>query len=247
MKNGVRKMNVFIESIRKLMGWCPNSKMHETQHSIHPEHFEASNQSRGKDAGNSPVLPSGWWNKRHNRTLVYSGLTLFSIFLIGFLGINFWDEGFIFGFIIGGIFNSLLCVWDWRFLNGMKTFKKMRPMNKKSTSPKMRVVTSILSLILLYLIFSQFGLESFLSFIAAFCLVALVYYFELDWMHPLIVLLSIGSMSGFKHILTFISGFCLTAFLLYLTAIYWEKKNKKIVFIHGRNMPEIYIVSEGAE
>lgn len=236
-----------MKSIRRLMGWCPNAKMLETQHSIHPEYFGAGNQSGGKDAGNSPILPSGWWNKRHNRALVYSGLTLFSVYCIGFQGINLRDEAFILGLIIGGILNSLLCVWDWRFLNGMKTFNKMRQMNIKSTSPKMRVVTSILSLILSYLLFSQFGLGFLLSFISAFCLIALGYYFKFDWMHPLILFLSIGSMSGFKHVLTFISGFCLTAFLLYLTAIYWERKNKKIVLIYGRNIPEIHIVNEGAE
>jgi hypothetical protein len=240
-------MNVFIKNIRKLMGWCPNVKMVETQHSFHSEYFEENSQSGGNDAGNSPILPSGWWNKRHNRALVYSVLTLFSLYGIGFQGINLRDEAFILGLIIGAIFNSLLCVWDWRFLNGMKTFNKIRQMNKKSTSPKMRVITSILSLILLYLILSDFGFESLLSFVSAFCLIALGYHFKLDWMHPLIVLLSIGSMSGFKHVLTFISGFCLTAFLLYLTAIYWEKKNKKIVLIYGRDMPKIYIVNTGVE
>lgn len=242
------KIDVFTKSIRKLMGWCPNVKMVETQHSFHSEYFEVDDRSGGKDAGNSPILSSGWWNKRHNRALmISSGLTLFSVFGIVFQGINLRDEKFIWGLIIGIIFNLLLCIWDWRFLNGIKTFNKMKQMNKKSTSPKMRVITSILSLTLLYLLFSDFGMESFLSFISAFCLIALGYHFKLDWMHPLILLLSIGSMSGFKYVLTFISGFCLTAFLLYLTAIYWEKKNKKIVLIYGRDMPKIYIVNAGAE
>jgi hypothetical protein len=240
-------MNVFIKNIRKLMGWCPNVKMVETQHSVHSEYFEENSQSGGNDAGNSPILPSGWWNKRHNRALVYSGLTLFSLYCIGFQGVNLRDEAFILGFIIGAIFNSVLCIWDLRFLNGIKTFNKMKQMNKKSTSPKMRVITSILSLTLLYFLFSDFGFGLLLSFVSAFCLIALGYHFKLDWMHSLILLLSIGSMSGFKHVLTFISGFCLTSFLLYLSALYWEKKNKKIVLIYGRNMPEIYIVNKGVE
>ena len=84
-------MNVFLKSIRKLMGWCPNAKPLETQRSIHPEYLEVNNQSRGRDAGNSPVLPSGWWNKRHNRALIISsGLTLFSIFGIGFREFTPW-------------------------------------------------------------------------------------------------------------------------------------------------------------
>jgi Protein of unknown function (DUF1673). len=35
----------------------------------------------------------------------------------------------------------------------------------------------------------------------------------------------------------------LTTFLYYLTDVYWEKKNEKIVLLEGNYMPEIYIVN----
>ncbi|HWQ47774.1 MAG TPA: DUF1673 family protein, partial [Methanosarcina sp.] len=99
-------MNVLIKNIRKLMGWCPNVKTLETQHSIHSEYFEANDQAKGGDAGNPPVLPAGWWNKRHNRALmISSGLTLISTLGIGFMEVNPIDKIFIFGLIIGTIFN----------------------------------------------------------------------------------------------------------------------------------------------
>lgn len=232
------------------MGWCPKAEMLATQHSIHPESFEANNQSRGKDAGNSPVLPSGWWNKRHNRALVYSVLTLFSIFLIGLQGINFWDETFILGLIIGIAFNLILCISDWQQLdkiNKMKNSSKKIQMKLKSIPPKLRVINSILSFTVLYILFSRFGWGFIFTFISAFCLAVLLYYFNKINSVPLMLLLGVSLLSGWRFTLTLISGFCLTAFLLYLTAIYWEKKNKKIVLIYGRNMPEIYIVSEVAE
>jgi hypothetical protein len=230
------------------MGWCPNAKRLETQHSIHSEYFEANNQSRGKNAGNFPIFPSGWWNKRHNRALIISvGLTLFSIFGIGFQGVHHRDEGFMFGLIIGTIFNLLVCIWNWHYLDNIKNSRKIVHVKKESIPPKLRVINSILSLILLYLLFSQFAWGFILTFTSVFCLVALVYHFKLDSVHFLILFLSIGSLIGWRYSIAFISGFCLTAFLYYLTDVYWEKKNKKIVLIYGRNMPEIYIANAGTE
>ena len=82
--------------------------------------------------------------------------------------------------------------------------------------------------------------------ISAFCLIALLYYFNFN-SAPLILLLSFGSSLGWRYSIAFLSGFCLTAFLYYLTDLYWEKRNGKIVLVYGRNMPEIFIVNAGAE
>jgi hypothetical protein len=242
-------MNVLIKNIRKLMGWCPNAKMLETQHSVCPEYLEADNQSGGKDVGNTPISSPGWWNKRHNRTLMMSsGLTLLSVLGIGFFGVHPRDESFIFGLIIGTIFNLILCISDWHNLDYLDNTKNLsRKIQMKTRSPKWRVIISVPSLILLYLLLSQLGWGLILTFVPAFCLLFLAYYFKLDSMNSLILLLSVGSLSGWRVLLTFISGFCLTAFLYYLTSIYWEKKNKKIVLIYGRSMPELYIVSKGVE
>ncbi|AKB42384.1 hypothetical protein MSVAZ_0115 [Methanosarcina vacuolata Z-761] len=231
-----------LEYIKKLMGWCPNAKMLETQHSIHSKYFEASDQAKGRDAGSLPVLPTGWWNKRHNRALVISsGLTLFSVLGIGFLGIHPMDKGFIFGLTIGTIFNLLLCIWNWHFLNKIKnTGKKIK---KNIVSPKWRIINLLLSLVLLYLFFSQFNWGLILFFISAFCLIALFYYFNFD-STGLVVLLGLSSFLGWKYIIAFLSGFCLTAFLYYLTDMYWEKRNGKIIIVYGRKMPGVYIVNK---
>jgi len=201
-------VNLNTEYIKKLMGWCPNAKVTETQHSIHPEYFGTNTLNIGKDAGNTPILPSGWWNKRHNRLLIMSsGLTLFSIYWIGFQGEYFRNEAFIPGLIIGIIFNPLLCIWNWRFLDKIKNSnKKVQMKNKLITMAGILGLTSLL----------------------------------------------INSSSlGWKFVLTFsltcASGFCLTAFLYYLTDVYWEKRNKKIIILEGYYTPEIYIVNKGAE
>lgn len=225
------------------MGWCPNAKVTETKHSICPEYLEADNQSRGRDAGNSPVSSPGWWNKRHNRSLIASFvLTLFSIYWIGFQGVRPMDKGFMFGLISGVIFNLTFCIWSWHYLDTIKNSSgKIKII---TVSSKWRAINLILSLGLLYLLFSEFNWGFVLFLISAFCLIALLYYFKFD-SSPLLLLLYLGSSN--MALMSGLSGLCLTAFLYYLTDIYWEKKNKKIVLIYGRNMPEIHIVNAGAE
>ncbi len=73
-------------------------------------------------------------------------------------------------------------------------------------------------------------------------MIALFYYFNFD-STGLVLLLVFGSSLGWRHTIGFLSGFCLTAFLYYLTDIYWEKRNGKIIIVYGRKMPGIYIVN----
>jgi len=224
------------------MGWCPNAKALETQHSIYPEYLETDNQSRGRDAGNTPILPSGWWNKRRNRSLIVSSVfTLFSIYWIGFQGVRPMDKGFMFGLIFGIIFNLTFCIWSWNYLDNIKNSSKKRKII--TVSSKWRVINLLLSLVFLYLLFSQFNWGFVLFLISAFCLIALLYYFKFD-PTPLVFLFYFGSFSSLNMAL--ISGLCLTAFLYYLTDIYWEKKNKKSCLSMGVTC-HIYIVNKGTE
>jgi hypothetical protein len=236
-------MNIFIKSMRKLMGWCPNTKALETRHSICPEYLEADNQSRGKDAGNSPFPPPGWWNKRHNRSLIASSVfTLFSIYWIGFQGVSPMDKGFMYGLIFGIIFNLLFCIWSWNYLDNIKNSSKKRKII--TVSSKLRVINLTLSLVFLYLLLSQLNWGFVLLLISAFCLIALLYYFKFD-PSPLVFLFYFGSLSSLNMAL--ISGLCLTTFLHYFTDVYWEKRNEKIVLVYDRKTSEICIVNAGAE
>lgn len=109
---------------------CPNKKSLEILQPIPPECLEVSNKSRGKDSGNSPVLPSGWFNKRHNRELLISSvLTFFSIYWIAFQGIKLKD-----GTLISGLLS--------------KTKNSSNKILKNRRFPKMRVTLPILSLII---------------------------------------------------------------------------------------------------
>lgn len=237
-------MDVFTKSIRKLMGWCPNTKTLETRHSICPEYPEADNQSRGKDAGNSPVPPPGWWNKRHNRSLIASSvITFFSIYWIGFQGVSPMDEGFMSGLILGIIFNLSLCIWTWNYLDDIKNSSRQRKIITVSSKERIiNLINVIIALVLLFLLFSQFNWGFVLFLISAFCLIALLYYFKLD-LSPLVLLFYLGSLNTvFSYV---ISGSCVTAFLYYLTDVYWEKKNHmKIYIIFENSLEKIYAIGE---
>jgi hypothetical protein len=234
-------MDVFTKSIRKLMGWCPNTKTLETRHSICPEYLEADNQSRGRDAGNTPILPSGWWNKRRNRSLIFSSvLTIFSIYWVAFQGESLKNEAFIHGLIFGIICNLLLCIWNWNYLDNIKNSSRKRKII--TVLSKWRVINLILSLALLYLLFSQFNWGFVLFLISAFCLIVLLYYFKFD-LSPLVLLLYFGSRN--MAVMAFIFGLCVTAFLYYLTEVYWEKKNHmKIYIIFENSLEKIYAIGE---
>ncbi len=174
-----RTVSLKVENIKKLIGWCPNARMLETQDSIHPQYFESNNHARGKDGGNSPVLPSGWWNKRHNRALIISsGLTLFSLWWIEFQGIHLMDKVFIWGLISGIIINPLLCIWDLRFLDKIKNSNK-----RIQTKNKLTTIAGILSLISLLSYSSSFGWRYVLTFsltcASGFCLIFFLYYIVL--------------------------------------------------------------------
>ena len=46
-------MNVFIKSIRRLMGWCPNAKALETGSQVIPANIEVYDRSGGEKPGNN--------------------------------------------------------------------------------------------------------------------------------------------------------------------------------------------------
>ncbi|AAM07827.1 TPA: DUF1673 domain-containing protein [Methanosarcina acetivorans] len=239
-------MTMTLEYIKKLMGWCPNAKAFETRRSVCPEYLEADNQSRGKDAGNSPVPSPGWWNKRHNRSLIDSSVfTLFSIYLIGFQGVSPVDERFMSGVILGIIFNLSLCIRTWSYLDDIKNSSRQRKIITVSSKEKIiKLINIIIALVILYLLFSQFNWGFVLFLISAFCLIALLYYFKFDF-SPMVFLFYLGSPNTVFS--SGIAGICLTAFLYYLTDVYWEKRNGKIVLVYDRKMSEICIVNAEAE
>ena len=155
------------------------------------------------------------------------------------------DKSFMSGLILGIIFNLTFCVRSWDYLDNINN--SSREIKLITVSSKERIISLInvmLSLVLLYLLFSQFNWGFVLFLISTFCLIALLYYFNFD-LSSLVFLFYLGSRN--MAFMAGMSGLCLTAFLYYLTDVYWEKRNEKIVLVYGRKMPGTYIVKAGAD
>ena len=92
--------------IKKLMGWCPNARAHETQYSIHSKYFDANIPTRGGDTGNSENL--SWFRKVSNRVLLVDSFLTFIYLVMTRLDVNI-------AALLAGFFISVtLIVFDWK-------------------------------------------------------------------------------------------------------------------------------------
>ncbi|AAM07834.1 TPA: DUF1673 domain-containing protein [Methanosarcina acetivorans] len=161
--------NVAFENIKKLIGWCPNARSHETQHSLHPEYFDANIPTRGGDTGNSENL--SWFRKSSSKILlVDSFLTLTYLLVMTQLGVNIVT-------LLAGFFLSLtFFIFSWK--KQMQRYDTLAQKlvlddsNKKILYKRLfRIITLIFYATLFYWIFAgdlerNFLMKGTLSFFA---------------------------------------------------------------------------------
>lgn len=100
-------MSLEVESIKKLMGWCPNARTSETRRHINFESFESGIPDREKgDDGYQKNL--GWLQKASTRTLLVDIFLTFMYFSVLIqLGINLI-------FLLAGFFTALISfIFSW--------------------------------------------------------------------------------------------------------------------------------------
>ncbi|MHC1756332.1 MAG: DUF1673 domain-containing protein [Methanosarcina sp.] len=160
---------VAFEQIKKLMGWCPNARAHETRHSPHPEYFDANIPTRGGDTGNSENL--SWFRKVSSRVLlVDSFLTLTYLLIMIQLGVNVVT-------LLAGFFLSLISfilIWKKQMQRYDTLAQKLvlDDSNKKILYKRLfRIITLIFYATLFYWIFAgdlerNFLMKGTLSFFA---------------------------------------------------------------------------------
>jgi len=104
----------FAQTIRKMMGWCPNLGAMEARKAMQFDDIVVN----ASDGDNElPQLTSGWLTKYRNRILLYSLiLTLVAIWLFISEGINRLDV-FMTGIISGLVLSLVTGVTEWRKLN----------------------------------------------------------------------------------------------------------------------------------
>ncbi|MDR7666230.1 DUF1673 domain-containing protein [Methanosarcina sp. Z-7115] len=82
------KIFVF-ERIKKLMGWCPNAKAHETRRHVSPENFDSYVPDRARD-DNIDLKTPGWLRRISNQILLFAiFLTFVHLLIYNQIGLNF--------------------------------------------------------------------------------------------------------------------------------------------------------------
>ncbi|AKB38902.1 hypothetical protein MSSAC_4312 [Methanosarcina siciliae C2J] len=193
--------NVAFENIKKLMGWCPNARSHETQHSLHPEYFDANIPTRGGDTGNSENL--SWFRKVSNRILLIDSFLTLIYLAMTRLDVNI--SALLAGFIISVTFVG----FDWKRQMHRNDIIAQKLVLDNSDMKKLfhadmkklfRRINPIFYVMLFYWIFywiSSGDVERNYSLQVAF---------------------------------SFVGGLLMGMWLSYFQLIYWEKKNHKTIY-----------------
>jgi len=74
-------VNLKIENIKRLMGWCPNARAFEARRNIDPENFDSNVPDRAR-GDNSYLKNPGWLQRESNQILLFAIFLTFVHFLI---------------------------------------------------------------------------------------------------------------------------------------------------------------------
>jgi hypothetical protein len=173
-------MNVWIENVRKVMGWCPNASAIKYKGSMH---FDTPQMNDPNVGSGSIYTINGWLNKYLNRVLLYS--LIFTLLAIGFfMAAGMYDPGIFLSGIIGGLLLSLVAgVGEWHRLNKVAAGKFMSQKRTwKRKVVQFLVVVSLIALVIFSVGFlavkSSTNIQGVYVFMSGFLLSAWIQYFE---------------------------------------------------------------------
>lgn len=204
------------EQIKKLMGWCPNARAHETRHPLNSKYFGADIPTRGGDTENSENL--SWFRKVSNRVLLVDSFLTLIYLVMTRLDVNI-------SALLAGFFISVtLIVFDWK--KQMQTYDTLAQKlvldysSKKELYSSKKELFQIINLIFYVLFF--------------YWIFYWIFSGEVERNYSLHVAFSFGG------------GLLIGMWLSYSQLIYWEKKNHKTIYFdksHGL-WKESYIIRE---
>jgi hypothetical protein len=152
-------MTAFIENIRKMMGWCPNTSTIETRKSVQFDNLTVNAPDSGSELTRTTA---GWWNKYRNKVLVQSAVITL---LVAYNGISKIDI-----FLAGLFIGTLGGVLTWA--QGLQSLDRIagREMPIKTSTKHMIAVyiLIILGIATVGYLASVYGLRTTLSFISGF-------------------------------------------------------------------------------
>lgn len=159
-------MNWEAKFIKKLMGWCPNTKIVEAKRNVSFESFDSGTPDRGRgESGDIKNL--GWLRKASNRILLIDIFFTFAYFLIlNQIGINLI-------FLLAGSFISLfLSIFFWK--TQMQRYNDLIKKPVTEYSNERKIITSAI-IYVVYLVISYLDIngkeravQAMISFIGGF-------------------------------------------------------------------------------
>ena len=100
-------MSLKVETIKRMMGWCPNAKAHEARQPINFESFESGISSRSSGDDEKQKNP-GWFRKTSVQTfLITTFFTLTYLLIIKQLGVN------LIFLLAGSLVSLFFIIFDW--------------------------------------------------------------------------------------------------------------------------------------
>lgn len=134
------KIFVF-ERIKKLMGWCPNAKAHETRKLVNLKNFDSDVPDRAKD-DNRDLKTPGWLRRISNQILLFAIFLTFAHLLIyNQIGLNL---DLIINLLIGSIPALSYFVFYWN--------ERIQRFNDIAKKPVVRYISKVSYLWILIII-----------------------------------------------------------------------------------------------
>lgn len=192
------------ETIKKLMGWCPNTSTIDTRKSVQIDDLMVNVPGNG---GELIHTTAGWWNKYHNLALLVSiCLMILSIKWFIYQKIN--DLDFLLAVFFTGILFGVLTR-----LPGLDSLDKVASSKSENTiklSTKRMLgiyILNIISIIAFGFLWSIYGWERIPGYFIGFLLVSWVWYLQIlfwekknkkiivthGYFKPIVVIINSGS------------------------------------------------------
>ncbi len=159
-------MNLKVENIKKLMGWCPNVRAHESRHQISLESFDSDIPDKA-GGENGDLKNPGWLRKASTRTLL-----VYTFFTIIYLLI-FYQTSIKLTFLLAGSFISLfLSIFFWK--TQMQRYDDLIKQPVTEYSNKRKIVTFAIMLVVYFVLSyletngGELAVQAMISFIGGF-------------------------------------------------------------------------------
>ncbi|AKB38914.1 hypothetical protein MSSAC_4324 [Methanosarcina siciliae C2J] len=170
-------MNLKVENIKKLMGWCPNARASEARRNVSLENFDSDIPDRAKGK-NEDLKSPGWLRKVSNRTLL--NYTVFTF--VYFLELNQIGIDRIF-FLVGSFSFLFLSVFFWK--TQMQRYDELVKYPVTEYSIKKKIITFTITFAVCFLIYHLYfkgqglALQAMFSFVGGIVVGIWLNYFQL--------------------------------------------------------------------